>query len=284
MRYTPLSAPLTLSSRRGSGFTLIELLVVVTIIVILLSLLTPALDTAIQKTELTVCAARQRGLGEIFNQYAAEYKRKYPSGKRDSDGFEHLPFVPHNLVDYVAKVSGNNKSPAAPPSNGTTWGVVPAMLTDPSFAPSFGYKSDTYGYCIGYCYLAGHPAIEKANNGTNGYPQWESPMGLADLGGREMTVCWNSWTLGTNPVAGVMVGQWTIVAHGPGAAALGTEPPVGGHFYHAYSGLDPRTVGSMGGNVGFADGSVGWRDIKDMHERIAASGSGEQNAAYPALW
>jgi prepilin-type N-terminal cleavage/methylation domain-containing protein/prepilin-type processing-associated H-X9-DG protein len=264
------------------GFTLIELLVVVVIIVVLLALLTPALDQAIVRTELTICAARHKGLSQIFNQYAAEQKRKYPSGKRSSDGYEHLPFVPHYLVKYVEQAAGNNNS--ALTAGDVKWGVVPDMLTDPSFEESFGYRHETYGYVIGYAYLAGHPALEKANNGTNGFPQWRSAMGLADRGDGEMTVCWNSWTLGTSPVEGVMIGQWTIVAHAEGGAALGNEPPVGGHFYHANSGRDPRTIGSIGGNVGFVDGSVAWRDIADMHERVAASSNGEQNTSYPALW
>lgn len=266
-----------------AAFTLIELLVVITVIVILLALITPALDQAITRAELTICAARHKGMGQVFANYAVEFRRKFPSGKRNQDGYEHLPFVPHDLVNYVIKNAGMNKAPLT--EGDVKWGIVPELLNDPSFAESFGYWHKTYGYVIGYIYLGGHPAIQAANNGTNGYPRWESPMGLNDMGSGDLTVCWNSWTLGiTPPVAGVMVGQFSVSAHAEGGAALGSEPPVGGHFYHPGSGQDVRKLGAIGGNVGFADGSAGWRDIGDMHERIAASLNGNQNASYPALW
>ena len=263
------------------AFSLVELLVVITIIVVLLALLTPAMDQAIQRAELTVCAARHKGLVQIFHNYATEFRRKFPSGKRNNDGYEHLPFVNYGLVDYVAKNAGNNKQAA---TSGTVWGVVPEMLTDPSFADSFGYRHDSLGYVVGYLYLAGRPAIGAANNGTNGYPDWDSPIGLSALGSGEMTVCWNSWTLGISPVQGIAVGQWSVSAHAEGGGPLGSEPPNGGHFYHAGSGKDVRLLGAMGGNIGFADGSAGWRRVEEMHERISASLNGEQNRNYPALW
>jgi prepilin-type N-terminal cleavage/methylation domain-containing protein len=60
------------------AFTLVELLVVITIIVVLLALLTPALNTAIYRAELTVCASQLRGIGMNVTMYANEYKRYYP--------------------------------------------------------------------------------------------------------------------------------------------------------------------------------------------------------------
>ena len=61
------------------GFTLVELLVVITIIVVLLALLTPALDAAIRQAELATCAATIRSLAMGGLQYAADNKRYYPS-------------------------------------------------------------------------------------------------------------------------------------------------------------------------------------------------------------
>ncbi len=60
------------------GFTLIELLVVVTIIVVLLALLAPAMDQAIYRTELTVCATKLKAVGSGAILYTYDNKRRYP--------------------------------------------------------------------------------------------------------------------------------------------------------------------------------------------------------------
>jgi type II secretory pathway pseudopilin PulG len=60
------------------AFTLVELLVVITIIVILLALLAPALDKAIYEAELAVCAANEHAVSAGALTYAAQYKRRYP--------------------------------------------------------------------------------------------------------------------------------------------------------------------------------------------------------------
>jgi prepilin-type N-terminal cleavage/methylation domain-containing protein len=60
------------------AFTLIELLVVVTIIVMLLALLAPALDRAVYQAELTRCGAGLRGISTSVTTYAFDFKRNYP--------------------------------------------------------------------------------------------------------------------------------------------------------------------------------------------------------------
>src|ERR1043165_1931025 len=52
------------------AFTLIELLVVITIIVVLLALLTPALDKAMYQAELAVCGANLRAIANGAIPYA----------------------------------------------------------------------------------------------------------------------------------------------------------------------------------------------------------------------
>jgi prepilin-type N-terminal cleavage/methylation domain-containing protein/prepilin-type processing-associated H-X9-DG protein len=64
---------------RGRAFTLIELLVVVTIMVVLLALLTPAIDRAMYQAELTVCEAKLDGVGTAFITYAVGSGRHYPA-------------------------------------------------------------------------------------------------------------------------------------------------------------------------------------------------------------
>ena len=69
--------------RPSTAFTLIELLVVVTIIVVLLALLTPALDKAIYQAELTSCGPTQSGLGRGVLVYTADHRRYYPRDPKD---------------------------------------------------------------------------------------------------------------------------------------------------------------------------------------------------------
>jgi prepilin-type N-terminal cleavage/methylation domain-containing protein len=62
---------------RPTGFTLVELLVVITIIVLLLALLAPALDTAIYQAELVVCGAQIKTVCQALTDYAVDQKRRY---------------------------------------------------------------------------------------------------------------------------------------------------------------------------------------------------------------
>jgi prepilin-type N-terminal cleavage/methylation domain-containing protein/prepilin-type processing-associated H-X9-DG protein len=268
------------------AFTLIELLVVVTIIVILLALLTPALDKTIQKTELTICAARQHGLLTIFNGYAAEQKRKFPPGTRDADAYEHTPWVSSRFVKTVEASSGNNKSPNVA---GSVWGVVPEMLVDSSYK-DFGYHNST-GWVIGYNYLGGHPMLDKANTNQPGTKKpWHSPIGLAYQGTGDMVTCWNAWSNGTTSVdrsIGVGALQWSIAAHLQDGGPLGSFVPEGAYFNYAGPGVggDTKPLGSSGANIGFSDGHVSWRTIEDTEVYIdAADPAGSPDAAYIARW
>jgi competence protein ComGC len=65
--------------KSATAFTLVELLVVITLIVVLLALLTPALDRAVYQAELVVCSARLHALGTSVTHYAMDHQRRYPA-------------------------------------------------------------------------------------------------------------------------------------------------------------------------------------------------------------
>jgi prepilin-type N-terminal cleavage/methylation domain-containing protein len=69
------------------GFTLLELLVVITIIVVLLALLAPAMDRAIYQAELAVCAAGLDATASGMTLYAMDFSRRYPYRKGVDLGF-----------------------------------------------------------------------------------------------------------------------------------------------------------------------------------------------------
>ena len=64
---------------RPSAFTLIELLVVITIIVVLLALLAPALDKAVHEAEMAVCGSQVRNIAMGVTSYAMQGRRYYPA-------------------------------------------------------------------------------------------------------------------------------------------------------------------------------------------------------------
>jgi prepilin-type N-terminal cleavage/methylation domain-containing protein len=63
---------------RRPAFTLVELLVVVTIIVILMALLSPALSRATYQAQLVSCAGKLKLVSSAVTVYAMEFRRTYP--------------------------------------------------------------------------------------------------------------------------------------------------------------------------------------------------------------
>src|SRR5687767_2102205 len=88
----------------SKGFTLVELLVVIAIIVVLLALLTPAMDQAIYQAELTVCGTRTRAIAMGALDYAGANRRAYPYRKGVQDK-NTAQWQPHSLNS-----SGGSKS------------------------------------------------------------------------------------------------------------------------------------------------------------------------------
>jgi len=66
------------SARTALAFTLVELLVVVTIAVVLLALLIPAMERAVYQTELVLCSVQVRNIAMTVTRYAMDHRRSYP--------------------------------------------------------------------------------------------------------------------------------------------------------------------------------------------------------------
>jgi len=78
---------------RARGFTLVELLVVITILVVLLALLAPAMDQAIYQAELVVCAARLETIAASATLYASSFRQYYPHREWVADNPEQPHFL-----------------------------------------------------------------------------------------------------------------------------------------------------------------------------------------------
>lgn len=63
---------------RKCGFTLVELLVVIAIIAVLLTMLTPALNSARKQAKATVCISQLKHWGDIMNMYTQSNDDYYP--------------------------------------------------------------------------------------------------------------------------------------------------------------------------------------------------------------
>ena len=99
------------NGRSRLGFTIVELLVVITIIVVLLALLAPTLDTAVYQAELAVCGARLRTIATTANSYAMDHRRRYPY--RESLNTSHNPrprWMWPNIVVDEESAAGNVSS------------------------------------------------------------------------------------------------------------------------------------------------------------------------------
>lgn len=60
------------------AFTLVELLVVVTIIVLLMAIMSPAMDRAIYQAQLAVCGSQLKAIATMASNYAMGSRRHYP--------------------------------------------------------------------------------------------------------------------------------------------------------------------------------------------------------------
>ncbi|MEO0474765.1 MAG: prepilin-type N-terminal cleavage/methylation domain-containing protein [Planctomycetota bacterium] len=270
-----------------NAFTLIELLVVISIIALLIAILLPVLSSTRETAIRVNCASHQRQLGVIVTAYATDDDGNLPNGGRDNEAigylgelhpYEHTPFISSKLHTYILDAAGASGEPTKG-SEGFYDTGTSEILDCPSFTQGFQDEAVRFvgtnriGWVIGYQYLGGHPAVE-AYNRDNPIPgsnngEWKSMLTLSDSGNGEIFADYNSWTLSS----------WVFVSHTErGALNIGG----GGRAYvnTAAQGARPETVGAVGGNTTYLDGSVLWKPLSEMNEHHSI----ETNANFPAYW
>jgi prepilin-type N-terminal cleavage/methylation domain-containing protein len=219
--------------RRPRAFTLIELLVVVGVIAVLIAMLLPTLAKANEQARRTQCASNLRQCTLGLFMYANENRGRLPPAKRDVDGVTHCIWVSNLTYDSVVRFTGSGRVWTCPNREDITG--VPVHSTDMGLAD--------YGWVIGYLYLGG----------AEGTPWWTDPPWNA--------VPWKSpQRVNESPRLLLMCDNVSQTAHtyesGAPHAARGW---VGGPINST-----PDTYGSQGGNLGFLDGSVSWRNQSEM--------------------
>jgi prepilin-type N-terminal cleavage/methylation domain-containing protein/prepilin-type processing-associated H-X9-DG protein len=218
------------------AFTLIELLVTIAIIAILASLLLPALVTAKERGRRAVCKSNLRQMSLATILYAGDSEDKVFNHTRDvPDWFTQCVSTP--MYKAISNYAGDRVLDCP--------NLYPFTLTGLTY--TVGGRTQNVGANIGYNYLGG---ITNMVSGPGG---WKSPLTINE----DPTLPLFS---DANNSAALLGRYWAIVPH------RSTGPyKQGNSIFLWFDQLKtPVDLGADGGNVGYLDGSVRWRPIKQM--------------------
>ncbi len=226
-----------------AAFSLIELLVVIAVIALLMGLLIPVLGRAREQGRRTVCMGNIRQFIIGTQAYAGDHQEHLPSGLSDfmDPEDEHTPILSRAMRDALVKIIGDERSLSCP------W------LRKPFDQPGgwyYVFHGQDYGYVIGYNYLGGHggtpwPLVGPAN------AEWVSPQRSYESGSTPLVTELNAWSTDE---------MMTFAPHGARGAILES-----GHSGNVSAeGAPSEQIGAVGGHIGYLDGSVSWRHMRDM--------------------
>lgn len=254
-----------MTRRQYQAFTIIELMVVVTIIVVLLALMAPALDKAMTAAEKAVCASRLDAIGSTSAIYAMENKREYficrgrnvqltfaPEGDDGGYSDTYGRGASDRAVDWLEAMSTVGLAAASPTTSlsglaGGLTGLATEPIHEPLdmwYCPSTKYRGFWDGnnrqYWVGYQWYGG--IIKWYDTAAVQRPVAQSPVNLSRSKGSWVLVADRSFTVN------------------------GTFNDFDGHPYWMGQPNHKSEVyiGPEGNNEAFVDGSVAWTGAADL--------------------
>jgi type II secretory pathway pseudopilin PulG len=250
-----LNMPLVLHRRndrraKSAGFTLVELCVVIFMTALLSALLLPSLSTAKEKSMRAVCKSNIRQFLLVLNNYAEENQDVFPSSA-DNRGYYHSIRLSDQTYTNLLQLADNQSNIFYCPNIVFGAGSNAVQPYDPN-----------YGYVIGYSYL-----INSIQTTSKGPDYWDAPIKANAVSTNELIADANFWT--ASETAGSLPASMAVAPHGAMGAALSHSSS----FNIKPAGATPATLGAVGGNIGYLDWSVSWRNINQMQTHAASSQS-----------
>jgi len=222
--------------------------VVIAIIAILAALLLPVLATAKEKGKRAACQSNLRQTVLTVHMYAMDFQDFVPDG-RDNNVPPQWHAIRINSVTYtnMIKYTGNFK-----------------IMDCPNFTyGKFNRYANAYGYLVGYAYLGRALDGSTMNNWPTTSPYyWRSPIKVTESPTNFIAADANTWG-----------GGLVMAPHGKSGPCNRPSPAssVPATFINNVTTETPQSIGGIGGNVGLLDGSVSWKNMKQMKQRFASS-------------
>ena len=235
-------------AKRKKAFTLVELLVVIAIIGVLAALLLPALAGAKEQARRVNCASNLHQFTLAQLMYAGDNRDFFDSALRDEGNYV-AQYINSMYYTNLTTVLGKKLLPCP----NWTKGVYQFPPWNQTFLP---WYETPRGWVIGYYNLTGVPYGIQQVLASSALTNWISPRKSTDRGDLPMAADLNddlsaAWWTTASAVAHTKSGSRVV----PSGGAPSLAAPA---------------IGAAGGNVGYLDGSIRWRNIRSMQPHVAS--------------